>query len=176
MLRLRKLNRTGDTIVEVLIVIIVIGAVLASTYAVAVSSLQSTQLSQERAYALKLAEAQVETLKAVAGDDNPFIRAILDTNSNGYCLTSDPISAPTIPGGSPTVNLADDNFSNYPAACKNDPNNASPTCSSYCYYIGVTKLGTALAEDHKYTVSVRWFGPRGNRQQVQLAYKVYKND
>lgn len=56
-------NQAGDTIVEVLICISVIGAVLLGAYAASSNSLRSLQDAQERTQAQKLVETQLERLR-----------------------------------------------------------------------------------------------------------------
>lgn len=156
-----KLRQTGDTIVEVLIVIVVMGVVVSAGYGIAIRSLQSTQLAQEKGYALKLAESQLERLKAAAAADPAIL-----TKTNGFCV-DDSLAAQDIANPSPTPTVASENYANYPAACKKDPNNAN--CASYCYHLSIKKV-----TDDAFTTSVRWDGPRGTRQQIQLSYRLYQ--
>jgi type II secretory pathway pseudopilin PulG len=161
----RLRDQAGDTIVEVLIVILVIGVVLASCYSIATASLQSTQLVQERTYALKQAESQLEYLKTAANSTQPNQQAVL-AKANAFCLDAS-LKAYDIPGG----NLSTNDYSDYKApgvGCFIDPNNNS--CVSYCYYFGIQPVGGGSNE---YTASVRWDGPNGNPQNVQLSYRVY---
>lgn len=157
----RLLNQTGDTIVEVLIVIVVLAVVIASGYSIAVASLQSIQLAQERAVALKVAEGQLERLKAVAAADSSKLGVV-----GSYCLSSN-LGLTTISGGIPAKN-SDDTYANYGAACTQNPQGGNGSCSSFCYYYGIVAQG-----NNNYLASVRWDGPRGNQQQVQLSYRIY---
>jgi type II secretory pathway pseudopilin PulG len=166
---LTGLNWAGDTIVEVLIVIVVLGTVIASAYSIAVGSLQSVQLAQERAYALKVAEAQVERLKAVAS--GPDGAATL-SSSSGFCILVDSATAKTYPAlidsPSPTPDMDSDNYANY-HTCSQSPNGSACVPDGWCYYFGIKHdLATS-----NYAISVRWEGPRGKSQQVQLSYRVY---
>ncbi len=61
-----KLGSRGDTIVEVLIAVAIVGVVLTGAYASARRSLNGVRASQERAEALKIAEGQLEMLKYYA--------------------------------------------------------------------------------------------------------------
>jgi prepilin-type N-terminal cleavage/methylation domain-containing protein len=63
LLRLRTSQR-GDTIIEVLISITVIALVMGMAYGTAGRALATTRSSQERLEALKLAEGQIERIKA----------------------------------------------------------------------------------------------------------------
>ncbi|MEI7683132.1 MAG: hypothetical protein WCJ24_02415 [Candidatus Saccharibacteria bacterium] len=168
---LKSLNPKGDTIVEVMIVTIIIAVIMGSAYGLAVRSLQDTQLSQERAYALKLAEGQLEELKAAASSSATvgFL-----TNSAGFCLNSDAASgalnsttlSPGLPADSLEASRA--GLSSYDAACKISSNNDA--CASFCYYVS---LNSVSGVDHSYTATVRWESPRGELEQVQLSGKVY---
>ena len=151
-------NQAGDTIVEVLIVIIVIGVVITSSYQIAVASLRSIQLAQERTYALKLAEGQLENLKAASASKPEVIK------TTSFCLDGS-LTAKDI-NGIPASNAADDDFSKY-NGCVEDPR--SDGCKSYCYYYGIIP-----GASNNYTSSVRWEGADGTRKQVQLSYRVYK--
>lgn len=156
------LRQAGDTIVEVLIVIVVMGVVVSAGYGIAVRSLQSTQLAQEKAYALKIAEGQLESLKAAATTSPAIL-----SRADGFCLDG-ALAQQTITSPSPTPTLEADNFASY-TNCKKDPNDPANGCASYCYYYGLKKVG-----DNAFTVSVRWNGPRSNRQQIQLSYRLYE--
>ncbi len=165
----KPLNWAGDTIVEVLIVVVVIGVVISGGYNIAVASLQSTQLVQERGFALKLAETQLESLKAANIKDPNFLTNAI-TLGSGFCVDSN-LGYKQIAGGSPTADIAVDIYSNYTAPsvnCFQDANN-SPSCGSFCYYYGIKPLGS-----NNFLATVRWDSSRGNKQQVQLAYKVYE--
>ncbi|HEX7963912.1 MAG TPA: type II secretion system protein [Candidatus Saccharimonadales bacterium] len=83
----RSRRERGDTIVEVLVAIVIVASVLGGAYVVSNHSLQSTRGTQERASALKLAEAQIEQLKAQATlAPTTIFGAGVPTQ---FCLTSD---------------------------------------------------------------------------------------
>lgn len=167
-----KLNQIGDTIVEVLVVIVVLSVVLISAYGIAVRSLQDTQTTQERAYALKVAEGQLERLRALAasGDPNDVLN-----KTEGFCLDSN-LVATDLPSGTPAATPDTDVLTAYAAACHQDPNDLANTCNTYCYYVSIKRVSipSTNPDEHAYTASVRWDSARGNHQQVQLSYKVYK--
>lgn len=56
-------SQAGDTIVEVLIAIAVIGSVLGTAYALVNNAVQTSQQSQEHSRALAIAESQIERIK-----------------------------------------------------------------------------------------------------------------
>ena len=73
----------GDTIVEVLIAIGILGAVLGGAYVVVNRNVTLNRTSQERLEAIKIAEGQFERLKIVAANDtNAF-------SWNNFCLAQD---------------------------------------------------------------------------------------
>lgn len=75
-------NQRGDTIVEVLFALGILGAVLGSSYVVVSRNVITNRASQERLQAVKIAESQFEKLKIkVASDDTMYDRS-------GFCLTN----------------------------------------------------------------------------------------
>jgi prepilin-type N-terminal cleavage/methylation domain-containing protein len=84
-------NSRGDTIVEVLIAIAIVSLVLTSAYALTNKNVSSIQQVQEQGYAQKLAEQQVELLRAAAtkptatGCFDPATGAFVSPVSNATC-------------------------------------------------------------------------------------------
>lgn len=64
--RMRKQlnNSFGDTIIEVMLALAVLGAIIGGGYSVATRSLNGVRVSQERSEATQIAEGQIEALKA----------------------------------------------------------------------------------------------------------------
>jgi prepilin-type N-terminal cleavage/methylation domain-containing protein len=58
----------GDTIIEVLIAITIVSAILGGAYVSASRSINGSRQSEERGEALKIAEAQLEYLRALSAD------------------------------------------------------------------------------------------------------------
>jgi type II secretory pathway pseudopilin PulG len=82
---LKSLKDGGDTIVEVLFAVVVIGIVLTGAYAVVTHSLLDEQDAQEHSYALGLAQSQVEELRAYILSNSP---ATLPFNNQSGCMYS----------------------------------------------------------------------------------------
>ena len=61
---LKTLKERGDTIVEVLFAVVVIGIVLTGAYSVVTHSIIDEQDAQEHSYALGLIQSQIEQLRA----------------------------------------------------------------------------------------------------------------
>jgi type II secretory pathway pseudopilin PulG len=78
-----KLNNVGDTIIEVMIAIAIIGSILGSSYVTANNSLRGTRQAQERTEALKFLEAQVESLKYLASSGGDVSHSF---GNNLFCL------------------------------------------------------------------------------------------
>src|SRR5690606_27508844 len=100
-------KQTGDTIVEVLICITIVGSILTGAFLSAQRNQAATQRSQERVEALKLAEGDVERLRNLAANDSA---SILFTNpATGYCF--DKQGTPHLLNGSLPA-LESDQFNN----------------------------------------------------------------
>lgn len=142
----RVVDSTGDTIVEVLIAIAVVGAVLGGAFSATRRSLAGARISQERGEAVKLVEGQVESLKAALNSgkaDEVF------TASGEFCLND-----------SLEVKQASDD------ACKKGTDNR------YSLKISSTDIGT---DGKTFTASARWdkFGG-GEEERVDIVYRAYK--
>jgi prepilin-type N-terminal cleavage/methylation domain-containing protein len=78
-----SLKQRGDTIVEVLFAVVVIGIVLTGAYAVVTHSVQAEQDAQEHSYALGLVQSQIEQLRAYVLDNSS---APLPFNNQPGCM------------------------------------------------------------------------------------------
>lgn len=76
-----KFNSRGDTIIEVMFSMAIIGVVLAAAYATAAKNLQTSQLAKERTQASNIVQAQLEQLKIV---DPDILANVLPTSS--FCI------------------------------------------------------------------------------------------
>lgn len=79
MLRLRQ---RGDTIVEVMIALSVIGLTIATGYSIATRSLNGVRVSHERSEATKIAEGQIEQVKYFVEND----RMVVDSATGPFCF------------------------------------------------------------------------------------------
>ena len=150
-----KLHNRGDTIVEVLIAMAVAGSVLGAALATMNRNLSLTRDAQERTEASKIAQGQIEVLKATIDAGTPVIPSALNTP---FCLLNNGGTPPfSFSGGIPNVNPNVDNFTNYPSTCKN---------GLYNYVI-------VQESTKKYKIYVRWEAIRGGtNNQVTMVYKV----
>lgn len=156
-----KRRQAGDTIVEVLIAIAVVGSVLAIAYSIMNRNLIVMRDNQERTESVKLAQAQIESLKSIWG--TAAGRAQLNTQgANGFCLSGDgnnPIV--DLSGGAPTATMESDNFGDYAAECINQG----------IFHIGIRRQGSS--PNYTYRVTVRWdqVGTR-NRKEAAIVYRL----
>lgn len=150
------LQNRGDTIVEVLIVIIILSMVLASAYAVGTRTQKVNQQTQEHTQALKLAEGQLENIKAAPTSVGSATRFC-------FSATGTPITGSF--GTGLTTTAASDQLSQYPAACRQAAEGGDCSSTPCRYYVGVVKNGDL------YMVTVRWDGITGKRDEVKLLYR-----
>lgn len=68
-MRRLKHSQVGDTIIEVMLAIAIVGMVLGASYSTATRALRTGRFAQEQTEALKLAESQIEKIKYIAGLD-----------------------------------------------------------------------------------------------------------
>lgn len=154
-MKIRSLKQRGDTIVEVLIVVMVLGFIIGISYAVASASQKHNRQTEERTQAVKIAEAQMEALRGYTG-------AI--ANGTKFCF-NDGGQIVTLPGNTQAATSSAEPFNDYPEGCKQVPVGGS--CNAYCYYVSVSK-----AAGDNYTVMVRWDGVNARRDQVILYYRL----
>jgi prepilin-type N-terminal cleavage/methylation domain-containing protein len=76
-----RYSQAGDTIVEVIIVLAILGLAISISYATASRSLLNTRQAQETAEASEYVQSQIEGIHALAADTNA------DTNSSGQIIT-----------------------------------------------------------------------------------------
>jgi type II secretory pathway pseudopilin PulG len=140
-------NSRGDTIVEVMIAIIILGAATGGAFAIANRSQQKAQHNHEQYQAQLLANQQAELFRqSYAAYMASGTRAGYATLTNGtFCFTS----AATI----------------------------TASCTNGIYTLSIQKVadanaGTASASLTKlnYKVSVTWDGLNGQRRFVELIY------
>ena len=145
-------RQNGDTIVEVLIAMAVASSILALTYTTMNRNLLITQTAQERTEATKLAQGQLESLKAVTDTTVPA--------STKFCFSTTGVLTSGFSPSIPTDSLDADDFTGYPGACNQES----------IYYIAIKRTATK-----SYTIYVRWDRVDGGaRDQVVMAYRTVK--
>jgi type II secretory pathway pseudopilin PulG len=153
---MKKLGQIGDTIVEVLIVLVIISLVIVGAFLSTNRSLVDTRQSEERSVAVKYAQQQIERLKAGAAS----------LPSGDFCLKDDGTTArwADTPGLSlPQTDPNQDSLSNYPAACKQ----MGP---SGLYYQWISYDSSNPDSVNSLVIRIRWPKTGGTgTNQVQIA-------
>lgn len=158
------LDQTGDTIVEVLLAMAIVGLVLGGAFVSANHSLANSRQAQERGEALKIAESQIEQIKQYAKDSTK--KKIFDRTQN-FCIDT---SGNVVQFGSiigfdpshdqPSVNDPDPRYDKYPAQCK----------FSKLYYV---TINYRYLTDSVFTLDVRWDRALvGGRDDLKMSYKL----
>jgi prepilin-type N-terminal cleavage/methylation domain-containing protein len=140
---LLKDNQRGDTIVEVLIALAVIGSVLVGAFVVTTRSTTGVRDSEEHAQAMQLLQGQVEQLRSYALLQPKSVP--LPTN---FCFTAATPTATSTP------------------AC-----NSSATEPIYKFLIN-RQTTVAAPATSKFKVTVTWNSVTGSTAQETMYYKV----
>jgi len=146
-------NQKGETIVEVLIAIALLGFALGSGFAIANKSKNTMQASQERYQAQLVANGQADSLKKYLSD--PAKRATMDTRPVNYlfCLysASGSLALEPISGA-------------LPSNCRTGLNNL--------YEVRVTKKSMSAPNPDTYFIQVKWDSliNTTNQDKVELLY------
>ena len=153
-----KLNNKGDTIIEVLIVLAILGLAFAISTATASKGLNQSRNAEEHSQALGILSTQIELVRTAV-----FKKTPLPTSTQPFCMKD--ASTPKIFGetGQPSYgttvpsNAHVDALENYHKDCiENDR-----------YHISVTN------NSDYYTFRVRWDGVGTlGRQQELMTYKI----
>jgi type II secretory pathway pseudopilin PulG len=197
MFEINKITKSvaGDTIIEVLMSMAIAGAVIAGAYALASRSLAEGVSASEHSQAIKLAEAQVETLKSRNKDSITHIADIWDVyfdfrgnspppDKDNFCL--DPTASGMLdntnnvtPDWKPQYNYGQAAFTgnNLQIGDPTKPNTYNPVCTENRtfpnpkYYINI-KLITYQKPSPTYLVTVKW-NPEGKGplSQTQIYYR-----
>lgn len=143
----------GDTLVEVLIAIAVVSLILGGAYVTTNRSLQATRSAQERAVALKLAESQIERLKALMSTSSASTVMGIPAGT-AFCIgytTNKPVNLPN--------NECDLNT------------DGTYTGVEPIFHISITRGGTT---GNDFVLSENWADVSGrNSDSLQLRYRVY---
>jgi type II secretory pathway pseudopilin PulG len=156
-------KQTGDTLVEVMLALAIMGAIIGGAYASASQSLRIARQAQERSEATKMSETQIERLKALAprfNTPNPATPDDLNVFRTGtFCITTDQRPMPW-PSGTPGPNVETDDFTLYPNECIQDR-----------YHIAINFDETA---NDLFTIRIRWDRIGGGRDEVRVLYRLHK--
>lgn len=173
-------NYRGDTIVEVLISIAIVGAVLTGAYALASHSLQEGISSAERTAATKIIEDQVEGLKFryrntnLSDPNNHWVdyfttgTGSIPSSAQNFCLIDTSGTDASTISWRPIQNngtTPDDlSSTNYNLSCIRISSNTT-------FYIDITS--SVGQPNPTYQVSVRWLPP-GATNQISKSQMYYR--
>jgi type II secretory pathway pseudopilin PulG len=153
-----KLSNTGDTIVEVMVVLAVLGLAISISYATANRSLLNARQAQENSQATELLQSQIEALRSLApnGTADPA-KNVFQSAGTKFCI--------------------DTSGANYTVAKPADTNPANPTspaCQSGLYRIAVTYDSAA---NDTFTAKASWPDVLGEGQDsVTLIYRTHLHE
>ena len=164
MLKIRKFNQAGDTILEVLIAVAVLSLILTTSFTLANRSSQATRQAAERGEASKWAQSEIEELKY-----------FLSTNLTGipvfgyFCVNTPSAPSTNVPNivDVPVINSNNINnptiFNAIPAGCRQGTDQRYAT---FIYRDATTP--------NTYTVYVRWDSVTGRgTDKISLIHRIY---
>ena len=149
----KKLTSRGDTIVEVLIVLAILGLSFAISTATASRGISQSRNAQEHSEALGVLNTQVSYLRnAVQQQIN------LSALPSAFCFDYSTGNPQVTPIATPN------NYASYPAACKNGT----------LYTVRISLVGTS-PDDGYYDIRVNWDGVNSlGPQQEKMFYRVHQ--
>ena len=148
-------RQRGDTIIEVMIVLTILGLAIGISYSTANRSLLNARQAQENSEATKLAESQIESMQSFAKDTSTAPNSTIYNQTNPFCINVN--SLVQLTGADNT------NYSNYPSGCQ--------VGTDAPYYISITHANDGT---DTFTVKVLWDDIRGDgRDSVTLVYRIH---
>ena len=154
--RLQQRNQRGDTIVEVLVVLAVLGLAIGISFATANSSLLATKGAQENSQASELLQSQVEALRYMVptADSTAPDPSVLQTDAP-FCLVTSSLPYKVV--SSPLDSVADE-------CQQGGPDPANPL-----YNVSIQFDGTST-----YTLIATWDDISGQgKDSVTMVYRLY---
>jgi type II secretory pathway pseudopilin PulG len=156
------LNQRGDTIVEVLISIAVVSMILGGAFVLTNRSLQATRGAQERGNAMKVIEAQLESVKSIAGGENSN-----DVMGAGvpspFCIAPSNLAVVTTTGNNCKFNSLGNN------------NNGS---SEPVFNVAITRTAVNGGEGYTFTITNTWNSITAKsgaaQERATMSYRIYK--
>lgn len=164
---INKMGQAGDTIVEVLIAMAVLSAILGGAYISANQSLNNSRQAQERGEAAKVANSQLEQIKAYAKD--PVKHGLMFDPNKIFCIDSagNVKDIPGFPAYDPPDNSPlpeNDNWNN----------NSFPTeCTFQGLYHASIRYKYPGA-DSLFTIAIRWDRFGGKKDEMRMLYRLQK--
>lgn len=165
---IKRLSQRGDTIMEVMICVAVVGLILTSAFILSNSSQSYQRGAQERNEAVAIAQSQLEKLRNYA--DTHVLPTATATSNKAFCVV-DQSTYTTFTANPATAAANDTNLATYPTECK-DINSAGQF--RYAIWPPGTFPGAA---SNKYTVTMRWVSPTGDGiDHLDMYYEIYDSN
>ena len=168
----KKLTQTGDTIVEVMIVLAVLGSAIGLSYATANRSLLNARQAQENAEAARLAQSQIESLYTPSSITDPANANYLYKNSPAvtFCMNGSGNKVTGFPAASEAVNQRDLAYSGNVADTATD-GDFPVGCHQGLYHYSIRY---DRDDNDKFTIVVVWDDALGQgRDTVTLTYRIH---
>ena len=160
-------RQSGDTIVEVIIVLAVLGLAIGISYATANRSLQATRQAAENSQATEILQGQIETLRSFAAKPSTDPNYIFQSSrafcisSAGSIVTTGTISNTDVAAGTTT------DYTKYP--------NYATTNDCYQNNLYHIIIGYDNASTETFTARATWDSVAGQGQDtVTLVYRLHK--
>lgn len=151
LLKMRRLKDRGDTIVEVMLVLSILGFALSISYATANQSLLNTRQAQENTEATQLAQSQIEALRTMKSADGILV------NNQPYCIYNAATAGP------PDYKVALYSGTTPASQC-------SPASNSNLYTISIVYKNSS----NNFTVTITWGDVSGQGiDTVTQEYRFY---
>jgi len=156
-------RQAGDTIVEVLVALLVVGIALVAAYGISSRSLRASRSAQERGEALKLVEGQVEKLKGIAVSDNT--QGIFDGGET-FCIADNNSKVTFDASYDDFNNLSSDTLTQYP--------NAPEAPGTQCVKDNLYNISVQEISDNEFALQARWFSLNDqDKEEVRIKYRMY---
>jgi type II secretory pathway pseudopilin PulG len=181
---IKPLNKNGDTIVEVIIVLAILGMALSISYATASRSLLNARQAQETSEAAEYVQAQIEDIHALAPDQNGDQNASgtiqtaggIKNQAGGFCILSANSLTPNVQLDTEPLST-DANPTCYPNSTiyhvvdySCDDQTTDSTDLSICQ----TQTGTTLTKSDTYVVQAEWPDVLGEgNDYVTQVYRIH---
>lgn len=171
-----RLTQRGDTIVEVLICVSILGFVVAAAYSLATRNQIATLKAQERARATGIVESQVESLRGYIEAKNNLAGV-----AENFCFVDDDSAAPLkfkpvdLTGSNkPKADRATDQVTNYGSDCTIDDLYKVSVWQPTADGSQDPAIGATLDNSATYAVTVRWeTAGGGSFDEVKTYYTIH---
>jgi type II secretory pathway pseudopilin PulG len=165
----KRLRQRGDTIVEVMIVLAVLGSAIGISYTTANRSLLNARQAQENAEAARIAQTQVEALYTPSIITDPAdSHFIYIPSGRAFCMDNNDGDPPIkFSAASDGVAQKDINYIDFPQPSADPVKN----CVQGLYHYSIRY---DAAQNNKFTVVVVWDDVLGQgKDTVTLTYRIY---